>query len=92
MLVGCTKGWVCLQIKCQEIILRVDTASDIPVTGEWALTGKKLDSYLSMGERRGEEREKKEQARKKGDLYTVELTFLHGFFLLSTNQKKQQLF
>lgn len=28
--------------------LTADTASDIPVTGEWVLTGKKLDSYLSM--------------------------------------------
>lgn len=40
--------------------LTVDTASDIPVTGEWALTGKKLDSYLSMGERSGGKRERKE--------------------------------
>lgn len=29
-----------------------DTASDIPVTGEWVLTGKKLDSYLSMGKKK----------------------------------------
>lgn len=28
--------------------LTADTASDIPVTGEWVLTGKKFDSYLSM--------------------------------------------
>jgi len=32
--------------------LTADTASDIPVTGEWVLTGKMLDSCLAMGEKR----------------------------------------
>lgn len=32
--------------------LTEDTASDIPVTGEWVLTGKKLDSYFSMGKKK----------------------------------------
>lgn len=36
--------------------LTADTASDIPVTGEWALTGKKLESYLSMGKRKKKEK------------------------------------
>lgn len=35
--------------------LTADTASDIPVTGEWVLTGKKLDSYLSMGKKKEKE-------------------------------------
>lgn len=34
--------------------LTADTASDIPVTGEWVLTGKELDSYLSMGKKKKE--------------------------------------
>lgn len=32
--------------------LAADTASDIPVTGEWVLTGKELESYLSIGKKR----------------------------------------
>lgn len=46
--------------------LTADTASDTPVTGEWVLTGKKLESYLSMGKK------KKKESRQgnKGFLYT----------------------
>lgn len=39
--------------------LTADTASDIPVTGEWALTGKKLESYLSMGKRKKKKKRKR---------------------------------
>lgn len=41
--------------------LTADIASDTPVTGEWVLTGKKLESYLSMGKRKKEKKNKKEK-------------------------------
>lgn len=43
--------------------LTADTASDTPVTGEWVLTGKKLESYLSMGKRK---KKKKSRQGNKG--------------------------
>lgn len=48
--------------------LTADTDSDTPVTGEWVLTGKKLESYLSMGKRKKEK--KKSRQGNKVFLYT----------------------
>lgn len=46
--------------------LTADTASDTPVTGEWVLTGKKLESYLSMGKRKKKKGKKKSRLGNKG--------------------------